>query len=155
MLQLPPPESYDVAILAVFVGVSDRKGNVDVPAEQAALAEQLFKTGKPVITVALGSPYLVERFPQAETWLAAFGISDVAQISAARAVFGQISVRGHLPVTIPGVDMKLGFGLELAENPMTLQPMDVRREAQLQPAIQLMERAIQDKPFPAATVDVG
>jgi len=51
MLKLPPPDSYDVAILALFVRVSDRKGNVDVPPEQAALAEQLFKTGKPVVTV--------------------------------------------------------------------------------------------------------
>jgi len=155
MLKLPPTDSYDVAILALFVRVSDRKGNVDVPPEQAALAEQLFKTGKPVITIGLGSPYLIERFPQAERWLAAFGISDVAQISAARALFGEIPVRGHLPVTIPGVDMKLGFGLELPENPMTLQLMDVRGEAQLQPAFQVIERAIQDKAFPGATVAVG
>jgi len=154
MLKLPPPDSYDVAILAFFVRVSDRKGNVDVPPEQAALAEQLFKTGKPVITVGLGSPYLIERFPQAETWLAAFGISDVAQISAARALFGQIPVRGHLPVTIPGVEMKLGFGLELPENPMTLQPME-GGDAQLQPAFQVIERAIADKAFPGATVAIG
>ena len=154
-LKLPPPDSYDLAILALFVRVSDRKGNVDVPAEQAALAEQLFKTGKPVITVAFGSPYLIERFPQAETWLAAFGISDVAQISAARALFGEIPVRGHLPVTIPGVDMKLGFGLELPENPMTLQPLDVRGDAQLQPAFQAIERAVTDKAFPGATVAIG
>src|SRR5216684_1702146 len=113
------------------------------------------KTGKPVITVGLGSPYLIERFPQAETWLAAFGISDVAQISAARALFGEIPVRGHLPVTIPGVDMKLGFGLELPENSMTLQPMDVRGEAQLQPAFQVIERAIAEKAFPGATVAIG
>jgi len=154
-LKLPPPDSYDVAILALFVRVSDRKGNVDVPAEQAALAEQLFKTGKPVITVGLGSPYLIERFPQAETWLAAFGISDVAQISVARALFGEIPVRGHLPVTIPGGDMKLGFGLELPEDPMTLQPMDARGETQLQPAFQVIERAIADKAFPGATVAIG
>ena len=155
LLKLPAPDSYDVAILALFVRVSDRKGNVDVPAEQAALAEQVFKTGKPVITVGLGSPYLIERFPQADTWLGAFGISDVAQISVARALFGQIPVRGHLPVTIPGVDMKLGFGLEVPENPMTLQPTDARGEAQLQPAFQVIERAIADKAFPGATVAVG
>src|SRR5204863_6210 len=97
ILKLPPPDSYDVAILALFVRVSDRKGNVDVPAEQAALAEQIYKTGKPVITLGFGSPYLIERFSQAETWLGAFGISDVAQISAARALFGEIPVRGKLP----------------------------------------------------------
>src|SRR5467141_2677822 len=139
-LKLPPPESYDVAILALFVRVSDRKGNVDVPAEQAALAEQVYKTGKPVITVGFGSPYLIERFPEAEIWLAACGISDVAQISVARALFGQIPVRGHLPVTIPGVNLKAGFGLELAANPMTVLPMDAKEEKKLQPAFDVNEK---------------
>jgi beta-N-acetylhexosaminidase len=155
ILKLPPPDSYDVAILALFVRVSDRKGNVDVPAEQAALAEQIYKTGKPVITLGFGSPYLIERFPQAETWLAAFGISDVAQISVARALFGEISVRGKLPVTIPGVNLKAGFGMELSANPMALEPLDARGEAQLQPAFNAIEKAISDKAFPGAALAVG
>jgi beta-N-acetylhexosaminidase len=155
ILKLPPPNSYDVAILAMFVRVSDRKGNVDVPAEQAALAEQIYKTGKPVITVGLGSPYLIERFPQAETWLAAFGISDVAQISVARALFGEIPVRGKLPVTVPGVDMQAGFGIEVPANAMALKPMDASGDAQLQPAYDVIEKAIADKAFPGATLAVG
>src|SRR5467141_1315976 len=154
-LKLPPPDSYDVTILALFVRVSDRKGNVDVPAEQAALAEQIYKTGKPVITVGFGSPYLIERFPQAETWLAAFGISDVAQIAVARALFGQIPVHGHLPVTVPGVNLKAGFGMELPASPMTVQPMDLRGEAQVQPAYGVIEKAVADKAFPGATLAVG
>jgi beta-glucosidase-like glycosyl hydrolase/CubicO group peptidase (beta-lactamase class C family) len=155
LLKLPPPDSYDVAILALFVRVSDRKGNVDVPPEQVALAQQLYKTGKPVITTAFGSPYLIERFPEAETWIAAFGISDVAQISMAHALFGEIPVSGHLPVTIPGVDLKAGFGIELPASPMKLQSMDVRGEAQLQPVYQVIERAIAEKAFPGATLAVG
>ena len=154
-LKLPSPESYDIAILALFVRVSDRKGNVDVPAEQAALANQVFQAGKPLITIGFGSPYLIERFPQAETWLAAFGISDVAQISAANALFGQIPVRGHLPVSIPGVDLKAGFGMDLPADPMTLQPMDRRSEARLQPAYEVIEGAIADQSFPGATVAIG
>jgi beta-N-acetylhexosaminidase len=153
-LKLPPPDSYDIAILALFVRVSDRKGNVDVPPEQAALAEQIYKTGKPVITVGFGSPYLIEKFPQAETWVAAFGISDVAQISVARVLFGQIPVRGHLPVTVPGVNLKAGSGMELPSNPMTV-PMDARGETQLQPAYDVLEKAIAEKAFPGATLAVG
>jgi beta-N-acetylhexosaminidase len=155
MLNLPPADSYDVAILALFVRVSDRKGDVDVPADQLPLIDQLYKSGKPVITVSLGSPYLIERFPQAETWLSAFGISDVAQISIARALFGEIPISGHLPVTIPGVDLRAGFGVEVPANPMTLQPMDVRGEAQLQPAFAAVEKAIADQAFPGATMAVG
>ena len=154
-LKLPPSDSYDVAILALFVRVSDRKGNVDVPPEQAAVAEQLYKSGKPVITLAFGSPYLIEGFPQAETWLGAFGISDVAQISMARALFGEIPVRGHLPVTIPGVRLNAGYGIDVPADPMKLQPMDVRGEAQLQPAFDVVEAAIKDKAFPGATLAVG
>jgi beta-glucosidase-like glycosyl hydrolase/CubicO group peptidase (beta-lactamase class C family) len=154
-LKLPSPDSYDVAILALFVRVSDRKGDVDVPADQLPLINQIYKSGKPVITAAMGSPYLIERFPQAETWLSAFGISDVAQISMARALFGQIPIRGHLPVTIPGIGRKAGFGIEVPANPMTLQPMDVRGEAQLQPVFSVIEKAIADKAFPGATMAVG
>ena len=154
-LKLPAPDQYDVAILALFVRVSDRKGDVDVPADQLPLIGQIYKAGKPVITVGLGSPYLIERFPQAETWLSAFGISDVAQISVARALFGQIPLQGQLPVTIPSVDLKAGFGIEVPANPMTLQPMEVREEAQLQPAFAEVEKAIADKAFPGATMAVG
>ncbi|MGA2095822.1 MAG: glycoside hydrolase family 3 N-terminal domain-containing protein [Candidatus Acidiferrum sp.] len=154
-LKLPAPDTYDVALLAFFVRVSDRKGNVDIPAEQMAFAEKVYRSGKPVVTIGFGSPYLVEHFPQAETWLAAFGISDVAQISVARALFGQIGVRGRLPVTVPGADLNAGFGIERYANPMTLQPMDVRGEAQLQPAFDVLEHAVADKAFPGATLAVG
>ncbi len=154
-LKLPPADTYDIAILALFVRVSDRKGNVDVPPEQAKLAGQIFSSGKPVITVGLGSPYLIESFPQAETWLAAFGISDVAQISVARALFGQIPVRGHLPVTIPGVKLAAGFGIQRPAASMALEPMDSNADSKLQPAYDTLQKAIADKAFPGATLAVG
>ena len=154
-LKLPSPDSYDIAILALFVRVSDRKGDVDVPADQFPLIQQLYKSGKPVISVGLGSPYLIERFPQAETWLSVFGISDVAQISVARALFGEIPIRGRLPVTIPGENLKAGFGVQLPATPMTLQPMDVLAEVKLQPAFEVIEKAIADRAFPGATLAVG
>ena len=146
-LNLPAPDTYDIAILALFVKVSDRKGNVDLPAEQAALAEQIYKTGKPVVTVGFGSPYLVEHFPQAATWLAAFGISDVAQISIVRALFGEIPVRGHLPVTVPGEDMKAGFGIEVPADPVKLAPMEVRSEAQLSPRLTFSKKRLWTRHF--------
>jgi beta-N-acetylhexosaminidase len=154
-LKLPPSDSYDLVVLALFVRVSDRKGDIDIPADQIPLVDQIYKSSKPVITLGFGSPYLIERFPQAETWLSAFGISDVAQISMARALFGEIPVKGHLPVTIPGIDLRSGFGIELPADPMKLQPMDVQDEARLQPAFTVLENAVADKAFPGATLAVG
>jgi len=154
-LKLPPFDSYDLIVLALFVRVSDRKGDIDVPADQIPLIGQIYASGKPVVTLGLGSPYLIERFPQADTWLSAFGISEVAQISVARAMFGEIPVRGHLPVTIPGVDMKAGYGIDLPASPMKLQPMDRRGEAQLQSAFKVVEGAVAEKVFPGAALAVG
>jgi beta-glucosidase-like glycosyl hydrolase/CubicO group peptidase (beta-lactamase class C family) len=154
-LKLPPPDSYDIAILALFVRVSDRKGDVDVPADQFPLIQQIYRNGKPVISVGLGSPYLIERFPQAETWISVFGISDVAQISVARAIFGEIPIRGRLPVSIPGVDLKAGFGLQVPVNPMTLMAFDASGEAQIKSASDVIEKAIADGAFPGATLAVG
>ena len=60
-----------------------------------------------------------------------------------------------MPVTIPGADLKARFGIELPADPMKLQPVDVRGEAQLQPACTVIENAIADKAFPGATLAVG
>jgi len=61
-LKLPPADSYDVTILALFVRVSDRKGDVDIPAEQAAFATQVFKVGKPVIAVGVRRDVSMRRY---------------------------------------------------------------------------------------------
>jgi CubicO group peptidase (beta-lactamase class C family) len=51
--------------------------------------------------------------------------------------------------------MKAGYGLQVPASPMTLQPMDVRGEALLKPAFDLIEKAIGDRAFPGATLAVG
>ena len=40
-LKLPRPETYDVAIAALFVRVADRKGNVGFPEDQRAFRESI------------------------------------------------------------------------------------------------------------------
>ncbi len=156
-IRLPPPESYDVAIAALFVRVADRKGTVGLPEQQAALVDQLLATRKPVVVVCFGSPYLIARFPAAGTWLAAFSTFDVAQRAAARALFGQVAIGGRLPVSVPDVapaGLKIGDGLGVAASPMKLRvAADV--EARLRPAFQVLERAVADRAFPGGVVAVG
>ena len=113
--KLPPADSYDVAIAAIFVRVADRKGSVGLPDDEAAVVDRLLAAGKPVIVACFGSPYLLERFPAAKTWVAAFSTVDVAQRAVGRALFGQVPIGGRLPVNIPGA-APLGAGLDLAAN---------------------------------------
>lgn len=153
-LKLPPPESYDVAIVALFVRVADRKGNVGLPEDQRAFVNQLLASGKRVVLVALGSPYLIERFPNAKTWLAEFGTNDVAQRAVARALFGESAIQGGIPVTVPGTSQR-GDGLRVADNPMALQPAPPAMSDRLKPAFTLVDRAIADGAFPGGVLAVG
>jgi len=153
-VKLPPPESYDVAIAALLVRVADRKGSVGLPDDEAAVVDRLLASGKPVVVACFGSPYLIERFPSAKTWVAAFSTVDVAQRAVGRALFGQIPVSGRLPVSVPGI-AGIGAGLDVALNPMKLLPAGAADAAKLKPAYQLLDRAVGDQAFPGGVLAVG
>jgi beta-glucosidase-like glycosyl hydrolase/CubicO group peptidase (beta-lactamase class C family) len=153
-LTLPKPDAYDLAIAALFVRVADRKGNVGFPDDQRAFVNQLLAQGKPAVIASFGSPYLIERFPNAPTWLAEFSTNDVSQRASARAMFGQVPTNGHIPVTVPGT-VNRGAGMALAANPMTLRPAPAEMSAHLQPAYDLLDRAVSDGAFPGGVLAVG
>ncbi|MGA8221391.1 MAG: glycoside hydrolase family 3 N-terminal domain-containing protein [Candidatus Acidiferrales bacterium] len=153
-LKLPPPDTYDVAIAALFVRVADRKGTVGLPDDQRAFVNQLLSAGKPSAVVAFGNPYLIARFPNAKTWLAEFSTNEVSQRAAARALFGQVTIAGQIPVTVPGT-VKRGDGLHIPANPMTLQPAPAAMADRLKPAYDLLDRALQDGAFPGGVLAVG
>ncbi len=155
-VKLPAPEKYDVAIVALFVKVTDRKGTVGLPNDEAALVNQLLATGKPVVVVCFGNPYLIERFPAAPTWLAAMGTTEVSQISAARALYGQTAISGRLPISVPGVEgLRAGSGIAVPANPMTLRAGGSAMDARLKPAYDVMESAVADGAFPGGVLAVG
>jgi beta-N-acetylhexosaminidase len=153
-VQLPSPDTYDVAIAALFVRIADRKGNVAFPDDERALVNQLLAGGKPVIVTSFGSPYLIEGFPDAKTWVSEFATNDVSQRAVARALFGQVPIGGHIPVTVPGT-LKRGDGLSVPANPMTLQPAPAELSARLKPAYDVLDHAVADGAFPGCVVAVG
>lgn len=153
-VQLPASDTYDAAIAAIFVRVADRKGTVGLPAEEISLLNRILASGKPAIVASLGSPYLVAQFPNARTWLAAFGTQDVIQRSMARAIFGQAAIEGQLPVTVPGV-AKIGDGLRVAANPMKLAAAPVALAAKLKPTFTILDEAVSDEAFPGGVLAVG
>jgi beta-N-acetylhexosaminidase len=76
------------------------------------LLEQLLDRAAAKTTViAMGNPYLASDFPKIESYVCTFSNATVAEIAAVKALFGEIPIRGHLPVTIPNVAQR-GTGLE-------------------------------------------
>ena len=70
----------------------------------SAFVESLARSGRPVVVVSFGSPYLLRAFPSVPAYVLAWGAEAVCQEAAARALLGQAPIGGRLPVTImPGV----------------------------------------------------
>jgi beta-N-acetylhexosaminidase len=63
------------------------------------------------MVVAMGNPYLASDFPKLENYMCSFSNATVSELAAVKALFGEIPVHGHLPVSIPNVAQR-GAGLE-------------------------------------------
>jgi len=114
--KLPVCESY---VVAAFSTVTSGRGSVGLGGELAPTLESVMATGKPVALVALGNPYLLRNFPNAAAYLVTFSSVPPSEIAAAKALWGEIDISGHLPVSIPG-EAKFGEGIQLpAVHPVT------------------------------------
>lgn len=102
-------ESYAVA---AFASVAAYRGNTALGGDFPRLLDTLFAAGKPVALIALGNPYLVRSFPKAAAFLLTFSTVPPSETAAVKVLFGESPVRGHTPVSIPGV-AKLGDGIQL------------------------------------------
>lgn len=85
------------------IGLAEGTGNL-----LSTLAGQF---GAKTVVIAMGNPYVATDYPQVQTYLCTFSNAPVSEVSAVKALFGEIPIHGHLPVTIPGVAQR-GTGIE-------------------------------------------
>jgi beta-N-acetylhexosaminidase len=111
----------ELIICSTLIRVVTGKGSVSLPDNHREIVKRLFASGKPIIWIAFGNPYVLRLYPQAKSYLCAFSYSDVSQIAAAKALSGEISVTGKMPVSIPGQSL-VGDGLQIPRLDMTLKP---------------------------------
>ncbi len=89
-------------------------GSVALDDASAALVHRLLERAAPkTVLVALGNPYLAADFPEIQNYLCTFSNAPVSELSAVRALFAEIPIRGRLPVTIPGIASR-GSGVDRA-----------------------------------------
>lgn len=106
-------------VLATFVSPRDGKGSVALPGNLGDFVNLLTNPSgdekpKPLVAlVSMGNPYLLQNFPNVGAYLATFSTVPVSEVAAAKALFGEIPITGHLPVTIPGF-AAYGDGLQRA-----------------------------------------
>jgi beta-N-acetylhexosaminidase len=101
-------------VAAVYVVPSGGKIDNSVAMADATgvLLQQLLNhAGGKAAVVAMGNPYLAADFPQIGTYMCTFSNATVSETAAVKALFGEIMIHGHLPVSIPNVAAR-GTGIE-------------------------------------------
>jgi beta-N-acetylhexosaminidase len=104
--------SCDTYVVAAFASVTAYQGSLGLGGELPHAMETLAASAKPVALVALGNPYLLRSFPAVSAYLATFSNVVPSEAAAVKALWGEIDIRGHLPVSIPGLAAR-GDGIQV------------------------------------------
>ncbi len=106
-------EAKTVVAAVYVVPTAGKVGNTVAMADATGtlLQQLLDRAAEKTAVVAMGNPYLAADFPKIENYMCTFSNATVSEIGAIKALFGEIPIRGHLPVSIPNVAQR-GAGLE-------------------------------------------
>jgi beta-N-acetylhexosaminidase len=106
-------EAKTVVAAVYVVPTAGRVGNaVAMTDASGILLQQLLnRAAEKTVVIAMGNPYLASDFPKVANYMCTFSNASVSELSAVKALFGEIPIRGHLPVSIPNVAER-GAGLE-------------------------------------------
>ena len=87
-------------------------GSASLDSGPMQLLEEIVRiAGARTVVAAFGNPYTGASIPGIQTYLCTFSNTPVSASSLARALFGEIPIRGRLPVTIPSLAAR-GAGLD-------------------------------------------
>src|SRR5213082_1443124 len=116
-------KAIDKASRADFVIVSmygrvrtGQARSVALPEPGTNALNQLIEKNAHLIGISFGNPYILMSFPNLKTYLVAYGDMLSLQEAAAESLLGQHEIKGHLPISLPGMYPR-GTGIQLKAKP--------------------------------------
>jgi beta-N-acetylhexosaminidase len=88
-------------VMVAFVNVAAYRGNVALIGDLLPFAKEIVDGKVPTVFIAMGNPYLISLFPKTAASIATFSTTQPSEVSAVKALLGDIAATGHMPVTIP------------------------------------------------------
>ena len=89
---------------AVRNAAGEITNSAGMPESSGALMHRVLETAAPKsVMLAMGNPYLASDFPEVQNYITTYSFATVSELSAVKALFGEIPITGKLPVTIPGI----------------------------------------------------
>jgi beta-glucosidase-like glycosyl hydrolase/CubicO group peptidase (beta-lactamase class C family) len=154
---LTSAKNSDFILLSSYLKVRAFEGDLGLTKLQTELVHNLLGLGKPLVFMAHGSPYILSRFPKAETYICNYGDTEVSESALAEAIFGEISIQGKLPISIPDTDYKYGWGFQKPKTALhnisrLFQKLEQNKFVE---ADSLIKKAIVDSAFPGAVLLVA
>jgi beta-N-acetylhexosaminidase len=101
----------DISSCSAIVAASFASVSADLKDVKPFLTT-LSMSSVPLVLLPFENPYLLTSIPNAAAFLTTFSSSLPSEIAAVKALFGEIPITGHTPVTIPGF-AQLGDGIQL------------------------------------------
>ena len=109
-------EFADMVIASAYVAPREYQARA-IEGRFPAFVEELAASGKPIVAVSLGSPYILAGFPSVPAYLLAWSDLPVSQRAAAQALLGEAPITGRLPISLPPFH-RLGEGIGGAREPV-------------------------------------
>lgn len=113
-------DSSDLLLVSAYVSPREFSGTVGTQPAFSGFLERFALSGKPIIVISFGSPYLLSAFPSVSSYLLAWGGAPVSQRAGALAVLGEREINGRLPISLPP-SLPFGAGIHRAQTRMQNQ----------------------------------
>jgi beta-N-acetylhexosaminidase len=111
-------DSADLLLVSAYVSPREFSGTVGTQTAFSQFVERIALSGKPIIVLSFGSPYLLSAFPSVSSYLLAWGGSPVSQRAAALAILGEREINGRLPISLSPA-LPFGVGTHRAPTGMS------------------------------------
>lgn len=101
-------------IVAAYAAPSAGRGTAGLRSGSGALLDRVLRiAGSKTVMLAMGNPYVAVNFPLVQTYFCTFSNAVTSETAAVKALFGEIALKGKLPVTLPKIAER-GTGIERA-----------------------------------------
>lgn len=145
----------DIVLYGLYVKVRTGTGRIELPEYARGFCLRAEQQKTPLAVLSFGTPYLVAQFPRAEAVLCAYGDNEPSTEATVEALFGEIPVRGKLPVSIPG-SFPFGAGLELPQTQLRRDEPSLAGfdPDELQHVEEIVRGGIADSAYPGAQLAI-
>jgi len=145
----------DLTLLCLYIKVRSSTGKIGIPEYVRQFLAQAGEVKKPLVVCIFGNPYIAGDFPAADGVLCAYGDNEALGEAAAEALWGEIPVRGKLPVTIPG-RYAFGAGIDIPQSQLRRDEPSAAGfdDEDLSRVDEIVRQAIADSALPGGQVAI-